>query len=195
MLEHQLLNQTLGNAISEKDTEIERHQAHAHALQLELNGAQRLTTKLQADVRIAQEGALRVIEKERHTYMEDSVVRNRLEIMGDQFVSWARRHAIEDVALLKSVPAMKMEDIIRNLEDFCAQDSWQAMESTSPAIATQLPLLLVQASIAKNLLSHVFSNPFFYLPTESQSKACPTPRSMRGLYGALLKSKEIAVSC
>jgi hypothetical protein len=185
----QWLGEQLTTVTEENAIEWEESQARTQALKSALDKAERENGKLQNDVRVAQEGALRSIEKERHAFMDDSDVRERLEMMGDQFIAWSKRHALEDVSLLDSLPAKKMDEIIASLEGFCAQYRWRMLKSALPSLAPKLPLLLVQAALTKHLVCPMFSNPFFLFPVATQDELCPTPQRMQGLYKILLEGE------
>jgi hypothetical protein len=157
-----LLQDRLDELKMNSDKQISELQAQTFALQRALHDTQREKEKLQNDVRVAQEGALQSMEKENHTFMEDREVREQLSKVGDKFIAWAKKHAIDDMSTLKSVPEKELSSIIEWLEGYCIQETWSELQSTLLLFVRKLPLLLVQASISKHVFRPMLSNLFFF---------------------------------
>ncbi|KAL3449872.1 hypothetical protein BJX65DRAFT_316617 [Aspergillus insuetus] len=186
----QSLQSCLDDQEINSDTRISELENRTVALQLALEDAQREKQKLQNDVRVAQEGALQSMEKENHTCMEDREVREQLSKMNDKFIGWAKKHSIDDVSALDSVPETELNIIIQSLHEYCIQEKWPQFQTKLPSLFRKMPLLLVQASISNNILRLMFTNPFFLFPVGPDYTSCPSPSQMAKLYGMIKNGKE-----
>ncbi|KAJ0417518.1 hypothetical protein BJY00DRAFT_315810 [Aspergillus carlsbadensis] len=161
------------------------------AFQLALREARNKNKRLQNDVVVAQEGALRSMEKENHTFMEDSKVREQLSKIGDRFIAWTKKHALNEASTLESLSPTKMDIIIESLDGFCIQESWHQLQSMLPSLLNKLPVLLTQASISKDILEPMLSNPFFFFFQNGLDDAYgPSPSQMVRVYEVMKSGNE-----
>jgi hypothetical protein len=149
---------------------IVRLQSRSEDLSRELQQTSDKYAKLLNDFHILHTGTLRAM-KGQYWIKSDKEVREELLLLQEQIRGWARKYAFNNINALNNISIIQKNTIIRELEGYCIQDSWEALISCmSQRVANDIPYLLVNALLSKYVFQHIFSNPFFLFPENSSGE-------------------------
>ncbi|PYI16839.1 hypothetical protein BO99DRAFT_339293 [Aspergillus violaceofuscus CBS 115571] len=93
--------------------------------------------------------------------MEDSTIRAKFETLQDQIRSWARKYSASALADLDQNPRESKTTILRLLGPMCATSDWDILLERLAVSQNRIPALLMQALLARHIMSEMFKNPFF----------------------------------
>ncbi|KAL3480532.1 hypothetical protein BJX99DRAFT_244272 [Aspergillus californicus] len=155
-------------------------------LQRKLKESEQDNERLQDELRVAQEGAFRSMEKEQVTTIEDRKVRDELSKLEDRLRLWARTYAIDRDIVSVSASSKELNAIITALSGYCLQEHWSILRGRIPSLARKLRFLLMQATLAKEILHTMFTSPFFMFPSSRRFDNMPSQPQLDALYDTLL---------
>ncbi|EFR01013.1 hypothetical protein MGYG_04015 [Nannizzia gypsea CBS 118893] len=144
--------------------------------------------KLQDDLRVAQEGALRSIKRASWVPSEDGAVRNEFSKLEENLKSWAKYYAVPDINYLEALSNEEKVEITDFLKEHISRPNFDALLGTlSPLLKKRFPLLITHAMLATYIFKIVFHNPFFALEYLNTSSNAVPKAAMFELYNAMIK--------
>lgn len=158
--------------------------------QHQLQETRRDNTRLQAEVRVAQDAVLRAMEKKETHPMEDREVRDKFVVLEERLRGWARNYTVDDIGKLHSASTSEMNRIISQLDGYCIQEDWWKLQSRFSSLKKKIPFMLSQAVLAQAIFRDIFGCAFFVFPTSPTYCDTPNRGQMDGLYQTLRQCGE-----
>ncbi|PYI02702.1 hypothetical protein BO78DRAFT_410411 [Aspergillus sclerotiicarbonarius CBS 121057] len=174
-------------AIENRDKRINYLRRRIIGLEEKVQLHERERRELESAVATAQEGALRSMARGSCMPMEDRTVRDALTKLQEALRVWARTYSVGSIADMHHVPNEKLEHIIKLLEGYCIQDGWDSLIAQLKIPPTRVPIILVQALLAKSIYTVIFANPFFAFATANRDWRLPGQGEVQVLYETMIR--------
>ncbi|OOF90596.1 hypothetical protein ASPCADRAFT_135053 [Aspergillus carbonarius ITEM 5010] len=168
--------------IKNRDTQINYLRHKITTLQHEIQSQETDRRELQCVVAAAQEGALRSMARGSWVPMEDRIVRDELTKLQEALRIWARGYSVTNITDVQHVPKEELDTVIKLLDGYCVQASWDSLTAQMTIPPARIPMIIVQALLAKHIFTMIFADPFFAFAVASRTLGLPGQRNMQILY-------------
>ncbi|KAL3457945.1 hypothetical protein BJX64DRAFT_292609 [Aspergillus heterothallicus] len=189
-LEQELKQATAYIRNIEAQAKKERDQANKfiRSLRGQLAAAEERNRQLEGIVVSTQESALNAIVADKgNTPLEDQVVRDRLAQLGEKIRIFARKHSWARVEDCDGLIESNKDFIIKGLHGYTSEQTWEGFVNTLPFSSAKIPVLLVQALLAKSIFEGLFAHPFFMFGKTESKNRLPDPDEMMEIYRIMLQ--------
>jgi hypothetical protein len=120
--------------------------------------------RLSEQLLLAQKGNIRSMRKGGWIPKEDNRIREEFMNIEEKIKSWVEKYTVADLSSIESLPLAEKDSIILFLEGCCMQQSWDIlMTNLTEKIQKKLPMVFVQALLARSIFGFFFNSPFCFL--------------------------------
>ncbi|KNG88769.1 hypothetical protein ANOM_002795 [Aspergillus nomiae NRRL 13137] len=134
--------------------------------------------RLQAQVRSARSGSW-VTKSSRQ-------IREELSSFEAAMRHWAENYSVGEIRALDSLPIEEKDAILERLSGYCAQVDWTTLIEKASTMADNIPALLMQALLAKDIFGTIFANPFFAFGESKEPSTAHASQTLSFLYASML---------
>ncbi|KAE8352261.1 hypothetical protein BDV28DRAFT_4764 [Aspergillus coremiiformis] len=161
-----------------RDGRAKQMEAHIVALARGITELDNDRKRLHAQVRAAKSGSW-VTKSSRQ-------IRDELASLEEGLRHWAENYSVGEISALQSVPSEDKNAILERLKGYCVQIDWDTLIGKVPAMADNVPALLTQAMLAKDVFGSIFANPFFAFGEAKEPSKGHSAQTLSFLYASML---------
>ncbi|KAE8141384.1 hypothetical protein BDV38DRAFT_296891 [Aspergillus pseudotamarii] len=161
-----------------RDGKVKQMESHIVALARGITELDNDRKRLQAQVRSARSGSW-VTKSSRQ-------IREELSSLEAAMRQWAENYSVGEIRALDSLPIEEKDAILERLSGYCAPVDWRTLIKKVPTMANNIPALLMQALLAKDIFGSIFANPFFAFGESKEPSTAHSAQTLSYLYASML---------
>ncbi|KAE8342567.1 hypothetical protein BDV24DRAFT_162458 [Aspergillus arachidicola] len=121
---------------------------------------------------------------------EDRVVRDELLKLDGKIRSWARSYSVKSLTDLDNIQDNEKDKVIQELGEYCREQDWASLMCKVSFSFDKVPVILLQALLAKDVFGRMFVDPFFAFEKVGDDNSLPEPAALDRLYKYMIQVHE-----
>jgi hypothetical protein len=168
-----------------RDGRAKQMESHIVALAKGITELDNDRKRLQAEVRAARSGSW-VTKSSRQ-------IREELSNLEEGLRHWAEKFSVGEISALESKSIQEKNLILEQLKGYCAKCDWATLVEKLPTMADNVPALLTQAMLAKEIFGSIFANPFFAFRETKEPSTGHSAQTLSYLYASMLEGMFVEI--